>query len=194
MNRRSQWVLGFVLCCVVVGTTAQQSLLKQTLPEAQFRKMGLHKLTPSELAELERFIADLVHLARTTASPLSTTLPSFTYTPSTFNFSYLDGCAIIVGQDPERTYLGKISSNRYDSDSIINEYGRGSKFRSDSIMNEFGQFGSRFSSYSPFNPYASDPPKVFIGNQFVGYLTKNTAKYPRIDPDALIGYLRSQSR
>ncbi len=194
MNRRSKWVLGILLGCIAFGMTAQQSMLKQVLPEGMFRKMGLHKLAPSELAELEKFIADLVTVARTTPSPPSVSLPSYTYTPYSLSFSSLDGRAIIVGQDPERTYLGKISSNRFDTDSIINEFGRGSKYRSDSILNDFGQFGSRFSSYSPFNPYASDPPKVFIGTQFVGYLTKNIAKYPRIDPDALIGYLRSQSR
>ncbi len=170
----------------------QRGFLRQMVPESRFRRMGLHKLTPSELDELEKFIEELLRRSQ----PQLTPPPAVFGAPPNIDldFAYLDGRAIIVAQDPERTYLGKISSNRYDPDSIINEYGRGSKFRQDSIMNEHGKFGGTYSQYSPFNPYALNPPKVFVGSRFVGYLTKNTAKHPRIDPDALIGYLRSRAR
>ena len=40
------------------------------------------------------------------------------------------------------TYLGRLSKNRYDPDSISNPYGRyGSKYSSDSINNRYGNYG-----------------------------------------------------
>lgn len=61
------------------------------------------------------------------------------------------------------TYLGKLSANRYDPDSVSNPFGRfGSPFSPDSMNNPFGRFGSEFSPYSPFNPYATQPP-VIVG-------------------------------
>lgn len=50
-------------------------------------------------------------------------------------------------------YLGQLSSNRYDPDSVSNPYGRyGSEYSSDSINNPYGA-GNRFRSDSPTNPY-----------------------------------------
>lgn len=57
---------------------------------------------------------------------------------------------------PDGTYLGKLSSNRYDPDSVSNPYGRyGSPYSPDSINNPYGQYGSQYSTLSPNNPYAS---------------------------------------
>lgn len=53
----------------------------------------------------------------------------------------------------EARYLGQLSSNPYDPDSISNPYGRyGSKYSADSINNEYGA-GNPYNSDSPFNPY-----------------------------------------
>ena len=58
-------------------------------------------------------------------------------------------------------YLGKLSSNRYDSDSINNPYGRfGSPYSSVSVRNRFGRFGSPYSSVSATNPYATRAPRI----------------------------------
>lgn len=62
---------------------------------------------------------------------------------------------------PDGTYLGKLSSNQYDPDSVSNPYGRyGSRYSPDSINNPYGQYGSRYSNQSPNNPYAMQPPTI----------------------------------
>ena len=78
-----------------------------------------------------------------------------------------------------KEYLGKLVTNKYDSDSIWNEYGKyGSKYQTDSIWNEYGKYGSKYQSTSAFNPYATKPPIIVTDSgEFVGYLTANEFKY-----------------
>lgn len=78
--------------------------------------------------------------------------------------------AAVVAQTPylidrqTGKYLGNLSSNRFDSDSVSNPYGRyGSRYSSDSINNPYGQYGSRYSNDSVNNPYASNPPAIMRG-------------------------------
>jgi len=55
--------------------------------------------------------------------------------PGGLSIDFLDGKAIVVGDDGE--FLGRFSSSRYDSDSICNKYGdHGSRYSSDSIVRE----------------------------------------------------------
>ncbi len=85
----------------------------------------------------------------------------------------------LYANDGTGTFLGEISSNKYDTDSIANKYGDyGSKYDTKSIFNPYGDYGSKYSKYSVFNEYASNPPKIFDKNaKLVGYLTAN--KYIR---------------
>lgn len=98
--------------------------------------------------------------------------------------------AWVVAQDG--TPLGKITTNKFDPDSIINEFGTyGNRFNSSSIHNEFGKYGSQYSQYSAFNEFASEPPLIVDTNgAFIGYLSKNLAKQPSIDPAVLIAMLK----
>lgn len=81
--------------------------------------------------------------------------------------------SFIVANDGQ--YLGKLCLNRYDSESIVNDYGRyGSRYSSTSINNQFSVYGSRFSALSPFNQFSLNPPKVFLRGVFWGVLTVNT--------------------
>ncbi len=58
-------------------------------------------------------------------------------------------------------YLGILSNNRYDPDSVANPYGRyGSKYSPDSINNPYSKYGSRYSNDSINNPYATNPPVI----------------------------------
>lgn len=77
-----------------------------------------------------------------------------------------------------KVYLGKLTTNTFDPDSIWNEFGKyGSKYQSKSIWNEFGTYGSKYSSESAFNELASMPPKIVDNNgKFFGYLTANENK------------------
>lgn len=105
--------------------------------------------------------------------------------------SGIDG-ALLISQDG--TFLGKITTNELDPDSITNELGRfGSELSQTSIRNEFSPYGSPFSKYSAYNELATDPPLIFLPDRtFVGYLTKNELKQPAIDPDSLLALLRGE--
>ena len=85
----------------------------------------------------------------------------------------------LYADDGTGTFLGEISSNKYDTDSIANEYGSyGNKYQTKSIFNQYGNYGSKYSQYSVFNEYATHPPKILDKNgKVVGYLTAN--KYIR---------------
>lgn len=81
-------------------------------------------------------------------------------------------------------FLGVISDNSFDPDSIANSFGTyGSSFNSLSIWNSFGTYGSDFSSLGPWNRFTSTPPEIFEGGVFVGYLTTNNFLAPRFDPN-----------
>lgn len=93
--------------------------------------------------------------------------------------------AVIIAQDDENTYLGKIA-NAYDSKSIFNEYGtHGSQYSSDSIWNQYGTFGSEYSTYSPFNKYTSTPPMMIKNKKIIGYLSANKSVRSSIAPNLL---------
>jgi hypothetical protein len=90
-----------------------------------------------------------------------------------------------------KTYLGKLTTNEYDTDSIYNEYGTyGSKYSTTSIMNDYGTYGSRYSSESAFNDLATDPPIILDKDgKSVGYLTTNTSIKDGISPIGLKQFL-----
>ena len=72
---------------------------------------------------------------------------------------------LIYGGKDNDEYLGKLNASKYDSESIWNQY---------------GTYGSKYSSYSPFNNYASNPPVLVDKNgKFYGYFTSNKYKSKR---------------
>ncbi len=76
----------------------------------------------------------------------------------------------LVGEDG--TYLGALSSNRYDPNSVSNPYGRyGSPYSPDSVNNPYGRYGSPYSPHSATNPYATQAPKIV--NPYLGRLSAN---------------------
>lgn len=81
------------------------------------------------------------------------------------------------------TFLGCLNCSQYDSRSILNANGAGSKYSSDSVTNAYSEYGSKYSDRSACNPYASAPPAVVDrqGN-FYGYLTVNAYKSQINDP------------
>ncbi len=101
----------------------------------------------------------------------------------TFSCASVEGAGIF-SQDGQ--FLGKITSNRFDLDSIGNPYGSyGSQYWTSSIFNKFGPYGSEVSSTSPFNQFASTPPVIVLNGRATWYLTINTTKTPRIQPTQL---------
>lgn len=62
---------------------------------------------------------------------------------------------------PDGTYLGVLSSNEYDTDSVSNRYGRyGDPYSPDSINNPYGRYGDPYSPDSVTNPYAVSVPTL----------------------------------
>jgi hypothetical protein len=58
-------------------------------------------------------------------------------------------------------YLGTLSSNQNDPDSVSNPHGNfGSKYSPDSINNPHSEWGSPHSDSSPNNPYATNAPSI----------------------------------
>lgn len=97
--------------------------------------------------------------------------------------------SFLLAQDGQ--FLGMLSSNKYQSDSIMNEYGSyGSKYSFTSIFNQYGQYGSRYASYSPFNPYTSTPPQIFLRGEWAGVLTTNNFLQNGLNPHQLIDWIR----
>ena len=107
-----------------------------------------------------------------------------TPTPSSWTLRSINGYATLIADDG--TYLGVISSNRYQNESVCNEYGpHGSPYRQDSVRNEYGAYGSPYRSGSAYNPYTSNPPRIYLDGRAIGYLTKNDLLASAVDPDVL---------
>lgn len=89
-----------------------------------------------------------------------------------------------------RTYLGKITADVSDPESIWNNSGDyGSADSSTSIFNMYGIYGSSNSMFSAFNDYASAPPKIYDSRgNIVGLLTSNLSVQNGISPDTLKTY------
>lgn len=162
--------------------------VRSLMSAEEFQVTGLDKLSASELAALDAwFIRAMLQLL--------TSAPSLLATPDVrgraFDFCNLEG-AVIVADNGK--FLGKITVNSLDWQSIGNEIGPyESPVSLTSIFNEVSSYGGPFSRLSPFNRFTSIPPRIFMGDQFVAYLTVNPLKTPRINPWALklIGWLRA---
>lgn len=58
-------------------------------------------------------------------------------------------------------YLGNLSNNQYDPNSVSNKYGRyGSEYSPDSINNQYSVHGSPYSNQSVRNTYATQAPAI----------------------------------
>ena len=89
--------------------------------------------------------------------------------------------SFIVANDGQ--YLGKLTSNIYDVDSILNIYGLyGSPYSSTSIKNKYGIYGSPYSSLSPYNSYTSTPPVIYLRGSRYGYLSVNQFLFGCVNP------------
>jgi hypothetical protein len=81
----------------------------------------------------------------------------------------------LYGGQNYRVYLGCLNCDKYNSNSVWNEYGNyGNKYSSTSIWNSYGDYGGKYNAGSPWNAYASYPPAVVDSKgDFYGYLTVN---------------------
>ena len=178
-NRLLFFLLVALLCCFS-PIEAQNDVIdiRRLMSADEFQRAGLQKLNEQEVAVLNGWLRKFLFAAATAKGS------------GDQSFAELEG-AFIVADDGQ--FLGKITTNSLDSKSIINSIGSyGSDLSATSIFNTVGKYGSDVSRLSPFNDVTSTPPKVFKGERFMGYLTTNMIKTPRIDPHALVGWLKSQ--
>ena len=88
-------------------------------------------------------------------------------------------------------YLGCLTCNRFDAESVCNQFGTyGSQFSASSIWNQFGTYGSQFSSSSPWNQFSTSGP-VITGSDtlFYGYFTTNAFQFNRTAIPAFVNVL-----
>lgn len=105
-----------------------------------------------------------------------------------------DFCPLLEGRivADDGQFLGRITPSTVAIDSLVNPFGdHGSQFSLVSIFNNNSAYGSSFSQQSAFNSTALQPPRIVVQAQNVARLTINPALTPRVDPNLLVGWLRS---
>jgi hypothetical protein len=99
---------------------------------------------------------------------------------------------LIYGGHNHTVFLGCLNCNKYDANSLSNQYGRfGSKYNSDSIFNKYGQYGSPYAPSSVCAQYATDPP-IIVDQQGSSYglLTINKYAPNAVKNDQIIAWLK----
>lgn len=100
------------------------------------------------------------------------------------------GDSYLIGEDDQ--FLGRITTNPHESESILNEYGPyGSQYSNTSIFNEYSPYGSPYGQFSVNNPYSSTPPKLFVQGNLIGRVTKNQYVPSAISTDSFLYTLRN---
>jgi hypothetical protein len=100
----------------------------------------------------------------------------------------LDGKLELYAQDGH--FLGLLSSDRHDPNSIINLRTYGNAHNINSIHYEYGIYGGQYGQHSPYNCCCLYPPTIVFQQQFVAIVSKNKHILDRdltiIDPDLLL--------
>ncbi|MDP3759825.1 MAG: hypothetical protein Q8R01_04830 [Ramlibacter sp.] len=88
------------------------------------------------------------------------------------------------------TFLGKVTKNRFDKDSLRNQFGNyGNRYSPKSIFNQYSPYGSRYSALSPFNQYSTTPPRFVKNGMALSYLTANRFLKPGVHPEKFQAWL-----
>lgn len=167
-----------------VGQPSGPLKIRDLMTATEFQKSGLSRLNEPELDALDAWLVSYsVRLLAQAQAQVQTTTAAG-------GFAGIEG-AVIVAEDG--TFLGKITTNALDRLSLLNELGpHGSELARESVFNELGRYGGELARLSPFNELTSTPPRIFKGDRFIAFFTVNRLKTPRVDPHALIGWLKAQ--
>jgi len=99
-------------------------------------------------------------------------------TPST-------GPSYLIAQDKQ--FLGRVTENAYDPDSLLNRYGPyGSRYSQTSIFNTYSPYGSPYGQFSLRNRYSTQPPKLFLNGRFSGNVSENQYVPHRIPAESFL--------
>jgi hypothetical protein len=100
----------------------------------------------------------------------------------------LDGKLELYARDGQ--FLGLLSSDRTDPNSVINLRTYGNPHNINSIYYEHGIYGGQYGRHSPYNRYCLYPPEIVFQQQCLGLVTKNkhilNNDLTIVDPDILI--------
>lgn len=92
----------------------------------------------------------------------------------------LEGSRLVAA---DGKYLGRVTRNAYDAESLANEYGTyGNSYNSISIFNDYGTYGNPYNQLSPYNEYSRTPPRFERDGKIIAYLSANEFVSPRVDP------------
>jgi hypothetical protein len=100
----------------------------------------------------------------------------------------LDGKLELYAQDGQ--FLGLLSSDRHDPNSIMNQRTYGNTHNINSIHYEHGIYGGQYGRYSPYNRCCLYPPTIVLQQQYMGIVSKNKYILDRnliiLDPDMVL--------
>jgi hypothetical protein len=100
----------------------------------------------------------------------------------------LDGKLELYARDGR--FLGLLSSDRTDPNSIVNLSTYGNVRSINSIYYKHGSYGGDYGRYSPYNRYCLYPPAIVFQQQPLGLVTKNkqilNKELTIVDPDVLL--------
>jgi hypothetical protein len=100
------------------------------------------------------------------------------------------GGSYLQAQDSQ--FLGKITQDAFDRDSLLNQYGPyGSQYSPTSVFNPYSPYGSQYGPFSLNNPYSATPPRLYIAGRFLGFVTVNEHNRDRIATDAFLHALKT---
>ena len=131
------------------------------------------------------YIASLtVNDGKVNSAPATVTITAEQVPPTSGDF-------FLFGGPDNATYVGCLTCNEFDAESVCNQFGTyGSQYAASSIWNQYGTYGSQYSSSSPWNQYSMSGP-VIIGpdNLFYGYFTTNKLQSNRTTIPAFVSVL-----
>lgn len=102
--------------------------------------------------------------------------------PGLTRVDYERAVRAVAASTPSPTYLGRLSSNRYDPESVSNPYSTyGSPYSTRSVVNPYSSYGSPYSPRSWRNPYTTGGPGLYSQDgTYLGRLNSN-----RYDPNSV---------
>lgn len=155
MLKRMLGVAGAVLLVVMCAPSAQAQSTQQEIRRLVPYSSMLAEVPGLTLSDYDEAVRSLARelggratpSSRRSAPSVPTVRPSGSAPPS------------LIGEGGD--YLGSLSANPFDPNSVSNPFGRyGSQFSPDSVNNPYGKYGSPYSPYSATNPYATQAPKI----------------------------------
>lgn len=101
------------------------------------------------------------------------------------------GKSYLVAGDGQ--YLGRLTTNSYDKDSILNIYGPyGSQYSPTSVFNKFCPYGGSYGQWSAENQFCQTPPSLFVNGAKICSVSENQWISNRISFNQFVDVLKNR--